>query len=70
MFEERRQSSKLWEPKSFDARKNAAAPMIAMLGCSELDTEVLDVGMETAESNDCREMSKKNKDANGVLATT
>jgi len=31
--------------------------------------EVLDAGMETIESNDCREISKKNRDANGVLAT-
>jgi len=42
--------------------------MIAMLGHPELDMEVSDVGMETAESNDCRGMSKKDKDANGVLA--
>ena len=60
---------KLWEPGRFDIHKNAAAPMIAILGRSELDTEVLDTGMETVESNDCREVSKKNRDANGVLAT-
>ena len=60
----------MWEPRSFDARKNAAAPMIAMLGYPELDTEVLDAGMETAESDDCRGVSKKNGDANGVLAVT
>jgi len=30
--------------------------------------EVLDADMETAESDDCRGMSKKNRDANGVLA--
>jgi len=59
----------LWEPGSFDACKNAAAPMIVMLGHSELDTEVSDAGMETAESNDCRGVSKKDGDANGVLAT-
>ena len=70
MSEEQRQSSKLWEPRSFDACKNAAAPMIAMLGHSELDTEVSDVGMETMESDDCRGVSKKDGDANGVLATT
>jgi len=70
MSEERRQSSKLWEPGSFDACKNAAAPMIAMLGRLEIDTEVSDAGMETAESDNCRGMSKKNGDANGVLATT
>ena len=68
MSEERKQSSKLWEPGSFDARKNAAAPMIAMLGRPELDTEVSDAGMETTESDDCREVSKKDGDANGVLA--
>jgi len=44
--------------------------MIAMLGHSELDMEVSDTGMETTESDDCRGMSKKNGDANGVLATT
>jgi len=31
--------------------------------------EVLDAGMETVESNDCKEVSKENRDANGVLAT-
>ena len=51
----------MWEPGSFDAYKNAAAPMIAMLGHSELDTEVSDAGIETTES-------EKNGDANGVLA--
>jgi len=58
----------LWEPRKFDAHKNAAAPMIAMLGRPELDTEVSDAGMETVESNDCRGMSKKDGDANSVLA--
>jgi len=42
--------------------------MIAMLGHSELDTEVSDTGMETAESDDCRGLSKKDRDTNGVLA--
>jgi len=44
--------------------------MIAMLGHLELDTEVLDTGMETVESDDCRGVSKKDRDANGVLAAT
>ena len=44
--------------------------MIAMLGHSELDMEVSDAGMETVESDDCREVSKKDRDANGVLAAT
>ena len=68
MSEERRQSLKLWESRSFDACKNAAAPMIAMLGHLELDTEVSDAGMETMESDDCRVVSRKNRDANGMLA--
>ena len=58
------------EPRSFDICKNAAAPMIAMLGCLELDMEVSDVDMETAESDDCRGVSRKDGDANGVLAAT
>ena len=68
MSKERRQSLKLWEPRSFDACKNAAAPMIVMLGRSELDTEVSDAGMETMESDDFRELFKKDGDTNGVLA--
>jgi len=70
MSQEQRQSSKLWKPGSFDVCKNAAAPMIAMLGRLELDMEVSNAGMETAESDDCRRVSKKDGDANGVLATT
>ena len=58
----------MFEPRSFDVYKNAAAPIIAMLGCLELDTEVSDTGIETVESNDCRGMSKRNKDTNSVLA--
>jgi len=70
MSKEQRQSSKLWEPRSFDAHKNAVAPMIAMLGHPELDTEVSDAGMETTESDDCRGVSKKDGDTNDVLAAT
>ena len=44
--------------------------MIVILGYLELDMEVSDAGMETMESNDCREMSRKNRDANSVLAMT
>ena len=42
--------------------------MIAMLDYSELDTEVSDAGMETTESNDCRVVSRKDGDANSMLA--
>ena len=58
----------MWEPGSFDACKNAAAPIIAMLGHLEIDTEVSDADMETMESDDCRGISESNRDANGVLA--
>ena len=58
------------EPGSFDVYKNAAAPMIAMLSHPKLDTEVSDADMETTESNNCRGLSKKDRDANGVLAVT
>ena len=44
--------------------------MIVMLGHSESDMEVLDAGMETVESNNCREVSRKDRDADGVLAIT
>ena len=50
--------------------KNVAALMIVMLGYSELDMEVLDVGIETMEFNDCREMSINDGDANSMLAMT
>jgi len=70
MSKKQRQSSKLWELRSFDVCKNAAAPIIAILGCSELDMEVSDAGMENVESDDCREMSRRDRDTNGVLAIT
>jgi len=41
--------------------------MIAMLGHLVVNIEVSDAGMETAKSNDCREMSRNTRDANGVL---
>ena len=44
--------------------------MIAMLDHLGLDIEVSDVGIETTESNDCRGMSRKGRDANSMLAIT
>jgi len=66
MPEQQRQSSKLPKLGSFDAHKNAAASII--LSHSEIDMEISDTDMETAESNDCREISKDNRDTNSVLA--
>jgi len=44
--------------------------MIAMLGHLELDMEVLDADIETVESDDCREMSRNDRNANSMLAMT
>jgi len=44
--------------------------MIVMLDHSELDIEVSDTGMESTESDDYREVSRKDRDTNGILATT
>ena len=63
-------SSKLLEPGSFDTCKNAEAPIIAMLDCSEVNMKVSDTDMETADFNNCREVLRDNKDVNGVLAIT
>ena len=50
--------------------KNAAAPIIVMLGHIGLDMEISDADMEITESNDCRGVSRKDGDANGMLAAT
>ena len=39
-----------------------------MLGCSKLDTVVLDIGMETVESDNYRKMSRNDGNTNGMLA--
>jgi len=70
MSEEQRQSSKLLEPRSFNAHKNAAAPMIVMLGCSEIDTKVSDADIKIMESDDCRGMLRDDGYVNSVLAMT
>ena len=41
-----------------------------MLGYLEIDMEVSDAGMKIVESNDYKEVSGDNRDANGVLAVT
>jgi len=67
MSEKQRQSSKLLEPGIFYVCKNAATPIIAMLGCLELDMEISDAGMETMEFNDCRGMSRKDGERTEML---
>jgi len=43
--------------------------MIVMLGHLKLDIEISDVSMETVETDNCRGMSKKDRDVNGMLDT-
>ena len=59
---------KLLEPRKFDAHKNATVPMIAMLGCSEINMEILNIDIEFTESDDCKEISRDNGDVNSMLA--
>ena len=49
--------------------KNTVASMIVILGHLEVDTEISDVGIKTAESDDCRRILGNNRDTNSVLAT-
>ena len=70
MFKEQKQSWNLLEPRSFVAYKNVAVLMIAMLGHSEVDTEVSDTDIKIMRSNNCREISEDARNANGVLVTT
>ena len=58
---------KLCELRSFNVCKNTTAPMIVILGHLELDTEISDPGMKTTEFNDCRKMSRNDRDTNGML---
>jgi len=45
---------------------NAVVLIIAMLDYSEVDIEVLDTGMKTMEPDDCREISRDDRDANDM----
>ena len=54
---------------NFDICRNAAVLIIIMLGHSKIDIEVSDIGIETIEINNCRELLKDNKNTNGILAT-
>ena len=46
---------------------NATASIIVMLDYSEVDIEALDIGIETIESNDYREISGDDRDADSML---
>ena len=55
------------EFRSFNACKNAIAPMIVILGCSEIDTEVSDASMKTMKSNNCKDILRDDRNTNSVL---
>ena len=38
-----------------------------MLDHSKVNTEISDTGIETTGSNDCKEMSRDNRDTNGIV---
>ena len=63
-----KKSWNLLKSGSFNICRNTIVPMIAILGCSEIDKKVLDVGIETVESDNCKEVLENNRDANSILA--
>jgi len=56
----------LLEPGSFNIQRKAVVPM---LGHLKVDIEVSDNGMKTVEFGKCKESSKIDMIANGILAT-
>jgi len=44
--------------------------MIVILDCLEVNTEVLDISMETIGSSECKELLEIDKVNNGILAIT
>jgi len=58
---------KLARAWKFDIYKNVVASIIAMLGCLEVDTEVLNTDIETVRFDNCRKMSRDNKNTNNML---
>ena len=65
---EQRQSWNLLESGSFNIYKNTVVLIIVILGYLKINTEVLDTGMKTAGSDDCREILEDNKNGNSMLA--
>ena len=61
-----RHSWNLLELGSFDACRNTIILMIAILGYSEVNIEVLNIGIKTVGSSDCR--LGNNRNINGMLA--
>ena len=68
MSEEQKHSWNLLKPRSFDVWRNTIVPMIVILGYSEIDTQISDADIRTMGSDDYREVSGDDRNANDVLA--
>jgi len=69
MFKEWKQSWNLLKSESFNIYKKATTSIILLLDHLKLDMEISDIGMKTTRSNKYREISRNNRNANGMLAT-
>ena len=47
--------------------KNTTAPMIAMLGCLEVNTKISNIDVKTVGSNNYKEVLEDNRDTNCIL---
>ena len=54
--------------ESFDIYKNTTTLTIVMLGHSEIDIEISDIGMKNTGSNNCREILENDRNTNSMLA--
>ena len=56
MSEEWKQSWSLLKPRSFNMYINVTILIIAMLDCLEIDMKILNAGIETTESDNCKKV--------------
>lgn len=57
------------EPRSFNIYKNVVAPIIAILDHLEANIKISYTGVETIESNNCKEILEDKGDAISTLVT-
>jgi len=65
-----RHTWKLLEPRSFDVWKKTKAPIIVILNYLEVNMEISNISIETMGFSKCREMSRANVIANGILTVS
>lgn len=56
------------ELESYDIWRKTKAPIIMMLGCLGVDTEVSNIGIKIIDFSKYRKVSRVNEDINGMLA--